>query len=56
LGKAEIPRIFEVINEKTEGGKKLMRIIELNEITFTELVLSIDVSSSNGSLFAILYW
>ena len=30
--------------------KKLIRIIELNEIAFTELILSIDVSSSNGKI------
>ena len=50
LGKVQIPSSFEVIEEKTEEGKKLMRIIELNEIAFTELILSIDVSSSNGKI------
>ena len=50
LGKVQIPSSFEVIDEKTEEGKKLMRIIELNEIAFTELILSIDVSSSNGKI------
>jgi hypothetical protein len=33
-----------------EEAKKLMRVIELNEIAFTELILSIDESSSNGKI------
>jgi len=39
-----------VIDEKTEEGKKLLRIADLNEIAFTEVILSIDVSNSNGKI------
>jgi hypothetical protein len=50
LGKVEIPTSLDVIDEKTEEGKKLLRIADLNEIAFTELILSIDVSHSNGKI------
>jgi hypothetical protein len=36
--------------EKTEEGKEMMMAIELNEIEFTESVLSIDVSISSGKI------
>jgi hypothetical protein len=35
-----------VIDEKTEKGKKLIRVLELNEIAFTELILSIAVRNA----------
>jgi hypothetical protein len=38
------------MDEKIEEGKKLKQIIELNKVTFTELVLSIHVRSSNGKI------
>jgi hypothetical protein len=50
LGKVEIPSSWDVIDEKTEEGKKLLQIADLNEIAFTELILSIDVSHSNGKI------
>ena len=50
LGKVKIPTSLDVIDEKTEEGKKLLRIADLNEIAFTELILSIDVSNSNGKI------
>ena len=50
LGKVEIPSSLDIIDEKTEEGKKLLRIADLNEIAFTELILSIDVSNSNGKI------
>ena len=50
LGKIKIPTSLDVIDEKTEEGKKLLRIADLNEIAFTELILSIDVSNSNGKI------
>jgi hypothetical protein len=50
LGKVEIPTSLDVIDEKTEKGKKLLRIADLNEIAFTEIILSIDVSNSNGKI------
>jgi hypothetical protein len=48
LGRVVIRRSFEVTLEKTEEGKMLIRIIALNEIAFTEMILSIGVSSSNS--------
>jgi gag-polypeptide of LTR copia-type len=50
LGRVEIPTRLDVINEKTEKGKRLIRISDLNEIAFTELILSINVSNSNGKI------
>jgi gag-polypeptide of LTR copia-type len=50
LGKVEIPTRLGVIDEKTEEGKRLSRITDLNEIAFTELILSIDVNNSNGKI------
>jgi gag-polypeptide of LTR copia-type len=50
LGKVEIPSNLDVIHEKTEEGKKLLWIADLNEIAFTELILSIDVSNRNGKI------
>jgi hypothetical protein len=34
-----------VLDEKTDEGKRMLRIIDLNEMAFTELVLSIDVAA-----------
>jgi hypothetical protein len=45
LGKVVIPKSSEVFDEKTDEGKRMLRIINLNEMAFTKLVLSIDVSS-----------
>jgi hypothetical protein len=50
LGKVEIPSSLDVIDEKTEEGKKLLRFADLNEIAFTELILLIDVSNSNSKI------
>jgi hypothetical protein len=50
LGKVLIPKSSEVLDEKTDEGKKMFRIIDLNEMAFTELVLSIDVSSNSGKI------
>jgi hypothetical protein len=50
LGKVEISTSLDVIDEKTEEGKKLLQISDLNEIAFTELILSIDASNSNGKI------
>jgi hypothetical protein len=41
---------LDVIDEKTEEGKRLSRITDLNDISFIELILSIDVSNSNGNI------
>jgi hypothetical protein len=50
LGKVLITKSSEVFDEKTNEGKRMLRIIDLNEMAFTKLVLSIDLSSSSGKL------
>jgi hypothetical protein len=50
LGKVLIPKSSEVFDEKTDEGKIMLRIIDLNEMAFTKLVLSIDVSNSSGKI------
>jgi hypothetical protein len=50
LRKNLIPKSSEVFDKKTDKGKIMLRIFDLNEMTFTELVLSIDVSSSIGKI------
>jgi hypothetical protein len=47
LGKLEIPRTLEPIDERTDKGKRMMVIIDLNEMAFTELRLSIYAFSSS---------
>jgi hypothetical protein len=39
-----------VFDEETDEGKRMLRIIDLNEMAFTELILLIDVSSSSGKI------
>jgi hypothetical protein len=39
-----------VFDKKTDEGKIMLKIIDLNEMAFTELLLSIDVSSSSGKI------
>jgi hypothetical protein len=48
LGKLSIPKLGEEIDETSDFGKKKSIIIELNEIAYTELILSIDVKDSSG--------
>jgi hypothetical protein len=50
LGKLSIPNVDDVSDEISEDGKKMMKVIELNEISYTELILSIDVKASNGKI------
>jgi hypothetical protein len=50
LGKVLIPKSSGVFDENTDEGKRILRIIDLNEMAFTKLVLSIDVSSSSGKI------
>jgi hypothetical protein len=50
LGKVLIPKSSEVFDERTDEGKRMLRIIDLNEMALTELVLSIDVNSSSGKI------
>jgi gag-polypeptide of LTR copia-type len=48
LGKLSIPRSDEEFEVTSEIGTEKSRIIELNEIAFTELILLIDVKTSSG--------
>jgi hypothetical protein len=50
LGNVLIPKSSGVFDERTNEGKRMLRIHELNEMSFTELVLSIDVSDSSGNI------
>jgi len=50
LGKTEIPRTDEEINEKTDDGKNELRILDINALAYTELVLSIDVRRNSGKV------
>jgi hypothetical protein len=50
LGKVFILKSSEVVGEKTDEGKRILRIIDLNEMAFTELVLLVDVSSRSGKI------
>jgi hypothetical protein len=50
LGKLSIPTADEEIDEESESGKKKSAIIELNEIAYTELILSIDIKTSSGKV------
>jgi len=43
LGKVTIPKTTKEINKKTDDGKIMMKIFDLNELAYTELILSIDV-------------
>jgi hypothetical protein len=40
------PKPFELLDEKTDEGKLMLRIIDVDEMAFTELVLSIDINST----------
>jgi hypothetical protein len=40
--------VDEKIDERSGAEKKKSMIIELNKITYTGLILSIDVEASNG--------
>jgi hypothetical protein len=50
LEKVLIPKTSEVFYEKKDEGRRMMKVIDLNEMAFTKLVLSIDVSSSSGKI------
>jgi gag-polypeptide of LTR copia-type/Zinc knuckle len=50
LGKLLIPKIDESFDEASDQGKRMLKVIEFNEIAFTELILSIDVKTSNGKI------
>jgi hypothetical protein len=48
LGKLSIPKIDESFDEASDQGNWMLKIIEFNEIAFTELILTIDVKTSMG--------
>jgi hypothetical protein len=48
LRKLSIPTVDEEIDEGPEFRKKKSMSISLNEIAYTELILSIDVKTSSG--------
>ncbi len=50
LGKLQIPTTSEELEEKSEEGRRMMKNADLNELAFTELILSIDVSNSSGKI------
>ena len=48
LGKPTIPN--EEINKKRDEGKKMMMIFDLNEMVYTELIVSTNVKTSSGKV------
>jgi hypothetical protein len=50
LEKVLIPKSSEVFDENTNEGKRILRMIHLNEMAFTELVLSINVYNISGKI------
>jgi hypothetical protein len=50
LEKYLIPESSEFFDEKTDEGKRMLRIIDLNEMAFSSLVQSIDVGNSSGKI------
>jgi hypothetical protein len=42
LRKFLISKSFEASDEKTDEDKRMMRIIDLNDMAFTEVVISIE--------------
>jgi len=49
-GKVTIPRTNDEINEKTDEGKLMLEIFNLNELAYTELILSIDVRTTSSKM------
>jgi len=50
LGKVKIPKTDEDYDLESEEGKKLSIAAEMNELAYTELILSIDDKSSSGKV------
>jgi thermostable 8-oxoguanine DNA glycosylase len=48
LGKLQIPKTSEELEEKSEEGRRMMKNADCNKLAFTKLILSIDVSNSSG--------
>jgi hypothetical protein len=55
LGKLQIPKTSEELEEKSEEGRRMINNADLNQLAFSELKLSIDVCNSIGKCaFGIL--
>jgi hypothetical protein len=55
LGKLQIPKTSEEMEEKSEEGRRMIKNSDLNKLAFTDLILSIHVSNSSGKItFGIL--
>jgi hypothetical protein len=50
LGKFSIPTVDGKFDEGTESGKKKSITIEMNEIAYTKLILSVDVKTTSGKV------
>jgi hypothetical protein len=50
LGKLSIPKADDKFDEVSDIGKTVTRIIKLNHIAYTELILSIDFKASYGKI------
>jgi hypothetical protein len=50
LGKVKVPRTDEDYDMESEEGKKLTIAADMNELAYTELILSIDDKTSNGKV------
>jgi hypothetical protein len=50
LGKVKVPRIDEDYDMKSEERKKLTIGADMDELAYTELILSIDDKTSSGKL------
>jgi hypothetical protein len=50
LGKLTIPKTNEDISKKTDERKKMMKFLNLNDLTHTELILCIEVKTSSGKV------
>jgi hypothetical protein len=50
LGKFSIPKVDKEIDETSDIGKNKSMIIQLNEIAYIELILSMDVKASRGKV------
>jgi hypothetical protein len=52
LGKLSIPKADDKLDEVSDIGNKLARAVDLNEIAYTVLILSIDVKARLRSILS----
>jgi hypothetical protein len=50
LGKVKVPRTDEDFDMESEEGKKLTIAVDMNELAYTELILSIDDKTSSAKV------